>query len=161
MNNRKLVPVSTVAKDYGAVDQTGIESLARQTGCLEYVAGIPHVFIGSFRRAYKAALRATGEARVVVSAKLANQLTDATRVKMQLGKIPGRLKKLEVELQQAGVQATVHVLAFKRDEAAQRVTEITAKIREQRELMAKLEGELNALTAKKPQTPTAKPPTKG
>jgi hypothetical protein len=145
MNNRKLVSIAQVAKEIGAVDSSGIANLAQMANCYELVAGVPHVVIGPFRRAYKAAIRATTEAREVSSDRPKKIVSDETRLKMQLGKIPGRIKKLDELLRKAGIEASTNTLAFKRDDAARRVMEITSMIREQRDMQTKLETQLNAL----------------
>lgn len=147
MNKKKLVPIAEVAKEYGAVDTSGLEGLARSAGCLEYIAGIPHIYLAAFRRAYKNAVRAAGEAHVVTSSKPAKEVPEQTRIKMQLGKIPGRIKKLENDLKQASIDGSTHALRFKRAEATRRVAKLTGMIQEHKALQQELEAKLDELIA--------------
>lgn len=165
MNPKKLVPIAEVAKEYGAVDTSGIESLARSSDCLEHIAGIPHIYLAAFRRAYKNAVRVAAAAHVVTSSKPAKVVPEQTRIKMQLGKIPGRIKKLENDLKQAKIDASTHALLFKRAEATLRATKLTGMINEQRAMQQELEAKLDELIARQAtkgdaesSTPTAKPP---
>ncbi len=165
MNQKKLVSIAEVAREYGVVDTSGIESLARSSDCLEHIAGIPHIYLAAFRRAYKNALRAAAEAHVVTSSKPAKEVPEQTRIKMKLGKIPGRIKKLENDLKQASIDASTHALLFKRAEATRRVAELTGMIREQKALQQELEARLDELIARQAtkrdaesSAPTAKPP---